>query len=417
MTTLKTLVVAALLLPALALASGYATPDMNPRDLGMADSLVAAQRDAAATMKNPAALAKIEGFNLSAALAGLNSDNSWTAPNHFATNSTLFRPTPPYAVFAGYGSTFKEHRWGVGVGSTIPFGGNQYWPTDWGNLPGEPAAGAYRILTVDRRIYGVYLTGGVEVFPWLRIGGGPIWYRTTEYLKQKASYAPISTTPGNAEIGAAGDMFTYDVSAEVDIPKLPLTFGIDYKHQAVMTLKGRAHFTNVPTVLLPTLADQDATHPLTLPNQLNVGLAYRPLKSWLFTFTYTLDRWSVYTADVFTGSIGSPPLVITVPRNYRDANLFRFGTEWQVSPKLELRFGFHHDSSGYRSTTLSPTLPDAPNWVVAGGASWAFTPTLSVSGAYYHAFYDTVTASGPDAFPGSYTPRADILSVGVTWKI
>ncbi|HVI96940.1 MAG TPA: outer membrane protein transport protein [Anaeromyxobacter sp.] len=417
MTALKTLVVTALLLPTLALASGYAVPDMTPRDLGMADSLVAAQRDAAATMKNPAALAKLEGINLSLAIAALNSDNSWVAPNNFATNSTLFRPTPPYAVYAAYGSTFKDHRWGVGLGSTVAFGGNQYWPNGWGNLPGFPSAGSYQVLTVDRRIYGIYLTGGVEILPWLRIGGGPIWYRTTEYLKQATSYQPISATPGIAEIGAAGDMFTYDVSAEVDIPKLPLTLGIDYKSQAVMTLKGNANFTNVPTILEPTLANQEATHPLTLPNQFNVGIAYRPLKEWLFTFTYTLDRWVVYKADVFTGTFGSPPLVITVPRHYANANLYRFGTEWQALPKLELRFGFHHDSSGYNAKTLSPSLPDAPNWVVAGGASWAFTPTLSLTGAYYHAFYATVTAQGPDAFPGSYTPRADILSLGVTWKL
>ncbi len=415
----KTALGLALLLPSLALASGYAVPDINPRDLGMADSLVAAQRDAAATMKNPSALAKIDGINLSLALSALNSDNAWTAPNDFSANATLFRPTPPYAVYAAFGSTFKDHRWGVGIGSTIPFGGNQYWPTEWGNLPGFPSAGAYRIQTVDRRIYGVYLTGGVEVLPWLRIGGGPIWYRTTEYLKQKASYAPISSTPGEAEIGAAGDMFTYDVSAEIDVPKLPfpVTLGVDYKHQAVMDLKGRAHFTNVPTVLEPTLADQDATHPLTLPNQLNVGLACRPLKKWLFTFTYTLDRWSVYKADVFTGTLGSPPVVITVPRDYSNANLFRFGAEWQATSELELRGGFHYDTSGYNAATLSPTLPDAPNWVVAVGATWAFTPTLAVNGAFYHVFYDKVTATGPDAFPGSYEPKADILSVGVTWRL
>jgi long-chain fatty acid transport protein len=368
-------------------------------------------------MKNPAALAKLDGINLSLSISALNSDNSWTAPENFSHNSTLFRPVPPYGVYAAYGSSYRDHRWGVGLGSTITFGGNQYWPTDWGNLPGFPSAGAERVLIVDRRVYGIFLTGAVEVFPWLRIGGGPIWYRTTEHLTQKTSYAPISATPGEAEIGAAGDMFTYDVSAEVDIPDVPLTFGIDYKHQTVMTLNGRAHFTNVPPTLLPTLADQDATHPLTLPNQLNVGLAYRPWKEWLFTFTYTLDRWSVYKEDVFTGSIGSPPLVITVPRNYHDANLFRLGAEWQVTPKLELRGGFHHDSSGYNASTLSPTLPDAPNWVVAAGATWHFSPTFALNGAFYHAIYDTVTATGPNAFPGSYEPRADILSVGVTWRL
>ncbi len=419
MRTLKTLAAAALLLPALARASGYAVPDVNPRDLATADSLVAAQRDAAATMKNPSALSKLDGVNLSLAVSLLNSDNKWTAPDDFSSNATQFKPVPPPALYAAYGSTVSDHRYGVGVGMTIPFGGNQHWPTDWGDLPNFQSAGAYRILTVDRKIYAFYLTAGVELLPGLRLGGGPIYFRTTEYLKQKASYAPISATPGEAEIATSGGAFSYDVSGEYDIPGLPvpLTLGVDYKHKATQDLKGKAHFTNVPTTLEPTLADQDATHSLTIPNQLNVGLACRPVKPLLVTFAWTLDRWVVYDADVFAGTIGNPPLTISVPRNYHNAYLYRLGVEWQAMPKLELRAGIHRDTSGYRSDTLSPTLPDAPNWVTAVGASWALTPTLAVNGAFYHAFYDKVTATGPNAFPGSYEPRADLLAVGLTWRL
>ncbi len=413
----KTFLAFSLLAPAVALASGYAVPDTNPRDLAMADSVVAAQRDAAATMKNPAALSRLDGLNIALALAAINSDNAWTAPGGTPTNATLFRPTPPPVAFAAYGTRLLDRRVGIGAGFMVPFGGNNYWPTDWGSLPGEPAAGAYRILTVDRRVYAFYLTAGVELIPGVRIGGGPIYYRTTEYLKQKASYAPISSTPGEAEIGTAGGAFTYDIAGEVDVPGLPLTFGVDYKHKATQDLKGRAHFTNVPTLLEPTLTDQDATHPLTLPNQLNMGLAYRPAKPLLFTFTLTLDRWIVYDADVFSGTVGSPPLVITVPRDYRNAWLYRFGAEWQATNRLELRGGFHRDTSGYRSTTLSPTLPDASNWAVSVGASYALTPTLAVNGAFYHVFFDKVTATGPDALPGSYVPKADIAAIGITWRL
>lgn len=417
MRTPKLLAAAALLVPTLALASGYAVPDVNPRDLAMADSVVAAQRDAAATMKNPAALSRLDGLNLDLALTVINSDNAWTAPGGTASNATLFRPTPTPVAFAAYGTRLLDRRVGVGLGMMVPFGGHNFWPDNWGNLPDFPSAGAYRILTVDRRVYAVYLTAGVELLPGVRIGGGPIYYRTTEYLKQKASYAPISTTPGVAEIGTAGDAFSYDVAAEVDVPGLPLTLGIDYKHKASATLKGRAHFTDVPTALEPTLADQDARHPLTIPNLLSAGLAYRATKTLLLTFSYTLDRWVVYGEDVFSGTIGSPPLVITVPRNYRSASLFRFGVEWQVTDRLELRGGLHRDTSGYRSSTISPTLPDSSNTVLAAGASYAFTPRFALNGAFFHAFYDKVTATGSAAFPGTYDPKADILSIGFTWRL
>jgi len=56
MNAFKTILVLALLAPSLALASGFEVINVNPRDLGISASGVAAQRDAAATFQNPAAL-------------------------------------------------------------------------------------------------------------------------------------------------------------------------------------------------------------------------------------------------------------------------------------------------------------------------------------------------------------------------
>jgi len=64
----KYLLAPALLLPGLALANGYNAPNTNTRDLGLADSARAAQFSAAAAYANPAALAGLEGLNLSLAI-------------------------------------------------------------------------------------------------------------------------------------------------------------------------------------------------------------------------------------------------------------------------------------------------------------------------------------------------------------
>jgi len=407
MRTPKILAAAALLLPALALGNGYSVPNVSPRDLALAGSTIASQRDAGATFMTPAALSRLDGLNLSLAVSALDLEATWTGPG--GSNSMLFRPAPPVGLFAAYGTTLKERRVGVGFGMTVPFGGNVHWPEGWGD-----GLGPFRVLEVTRRTYGFYLTGGIEVLPWLRLGGGPIYYRTTEYLKQATSYTPVSATPGEGELGAAGGAFSYDVAAEVDVPGLPLSFALDYKHKGKQTLEGRAHFTNVPPALEVNLADQDASHVLTIPNVLALGVAFRPVAPLNLTFAYTFDRYRVYEEDRFIGALGAE---VIVPRHYRNGYTLRLGAEWQALKQLEVRAGLQRDVSGYESTTLSPSLPDASSWGFTAGAGWAFTPSLAVNAGLFLAVMDTVTASGPEAFPGSYDIHAVIASLGLVWQL
>jgi long-subunit fatty acid transport protein len=42
---------------------------------------------------------------------------------------------------------------------------------------------------------------------------------------------------------------------------------------------------------------------------------------------------------------------------------------------------------------------------------------LSVDAAYQYAKFDKVTASGTEAFPGSYETTAHLVSVGFTWRL
>src|SRR5207249_2585080 len=165
--------------------------------------------------------------------------------------------------------------------------------------------GLNEILSVDRQLFGLYLTGGVQVLPELRVRGGLVYSRSTEYLTQGLN---ILSSQGQIDLATAGGVLSYDVSAEVTpLRDLPLTVAIDYKHQGVQKLTGHAHAEGLPLALQPRLLDQGVTHVLTYPNQLNAG--------------------------------------------------------------------------------------------------------------YFHAFYDTTTAVGPEAFPGTYETHTNIYALNITWKM
>lgn len=400
--TIRIALLAVLATPALVRASGYESTNVNPRDMGLASSTVAAQQDAAATFQNPAALSRLRGLNLSLAGAALSLKSKWRAtPGSGLTGTaeTKDQIAPPVALYAAYGTELAGRGLGIGMGFTVVGGTPVKWDENW--------QGRGRIIEVNRRIYGFYLNGGYEVLPWLRLGGGAIWYQGTQYLKQGIQPFPDAY----AELSTKGGALSYQLSAEVK-PFENLTLGFDYKHKGTMKETGDAHFQVPPALAGPGTQDQGAREHLTFPNRIDTGFAWRIAKPLLMTMQYSWSRWVVYEEDRFIGDQG---LTVVVPRDYRNGNVLRGGLEWTTTDQLTLRAGLLYDWSGLRTDTLSPTLPDSNTMGYSGGASWNFSPDLGVHGAFLWADRHRVTATG-SAFPGSYKTEVWIASVGVTWR-
>jgi len=405
MRTPKTLALLAVLFPAHALASAYDVPNASARDLSMAASAVAAQVDAAATFANPAALARLQGWSLALSGAGILRSTDWRDPAGTLsppTSSTETKLSTPVSLFGSYGFDLAGYRAGVGFGMANPAGSAVSWPEDW--------AGRGRIINVDRKVFGFYLNGGFEVFDWLRLGGGAIYYYADQYLKQGVQPIPDAF----AELSAKGGGFSFAAAAEVGpFGGLPLTGAVAVKYRATMKLEGDAHF-QVPPALQPSVQDQGVKQDLDYPTQIDVGLSYRIVPKLLLTAGFTYTVWSIYDEDRFVGSKG---LTVVVPRNYDDGQTYRLGLEWETTPALTLRAGVLRDVSGLNTDYYSPTLPDASSWVGAGGLGYRITPSFTANGTVYYAKRDQVTATGTTALPGVYDTNVWIFSLGVSWRM
>lgn len=425
----KTILVALSLLPALAQASGYSLPNTNPRDLSLAASAVAAQGDSGAAFAMPAALARQSGLSARLSLGFLNIFNVWNDPTGAVPDEEMdlkFTALPSLSVsYGGKLAALGGRGWGVGLG-VEPFGGGAvFWPEGW--------EGRYRIVTVDRKVFSVVLTAGIEVLPMLRIGGGLVYYHTLEEFTQNlcVSCFGIAGAPdATATLELSGGAFTYDVSAEVDpIPGVPLRIAVDYKHKAKQTPDGDVRWSGVPApvaALNPILRDQDVEQVLTVPNVLNVGIAYRVVKPLNLTFTYTFDRWIVYGDDRFVGS--EPGAELTVGRAYRNGYTLRAGGEYDLNPKVQLRVGVQRDVSGLEESEYSPTLPDSSSWAFTAGAGYRFGKGFSVDAGLFYAIMDEVTSTNNGSEPslgsplptgtfrGTYDIAALIYGVSVGWS-
>ncbi len=400
---------AALLVPATAFAGGYVVPNTNPRDLGLADSAVAAQNSAAATVKNPSALAGQEGFDISVSGSLIDLESTWNdsfglSPKKNDSASLATRPAYPPTLFASYGGKYNDMGFGVGVGFSVPGGGQVYWPGGW--------TGATAVTTVDRRIYGIYAMVAVQPIKQIKLGGGLVYYRGTEHLTQDVNF--VGQT-GGAELGTAGGAPSFDLSAELTpVADLPLTFGFDYKHQAAVNFTGFAHFDNAPPSLRPSALDQPVSHALTIPNQFNAGVAFRPIAPLLVSAGFTFERFVVYREDAFLGTLGTS---VIVPRDYHNGQTYRLGAEYTVLPALKVRAGVLRDVSPTNTDRLNPSIPDASSTAVTVGASFNLTPNLELSAAYFFDKEDTTTTTSADTFQGSYDTHSNIISVGLAYRL
>lgn len=394
----------ALLVPAAALANGYDVPNVAPRDMAMGSSAVAAPSDAGAAYSNPAAMARLgPGLNLSFAGSVLILNTSWSDTSGTlspSTAKTKFKPVPPVALFATYGFKVGQYDAAVGAGMNVVAGGNVFWDDQW--------AGRGRIITVDRKIYGGYLSGSFALSQYVRLGAQAIYYYGTEYLKQGIQPYPDAYGELATKGGALAPGFSVDIT-----PNDRFSLAFDYKHLGTMKLKGDGNFV-VPPALAGSAQDQGVTHELTYPSVLNVAVAYRATPQLLLTFTTTYNWYEVYKEDRFVGDKGAD---IQVPRHYGNGATFRAGAEYDVNAALQVRVGLERDQSGLNTDYYSPTLPDSNAWVVAGGFGYRLSPALQVSAAVFYAKLDSVTATGTVAMPGTFKSDVWIGSVGASWAL
>jgi long-chain fatty acid transport protein len=308
-------------------------------------------------------------------------------------------------MFGAYGMKVGGRNLVFGFGVGTPGGGQMVWEDEW--------QGRGRIITNERRILGGYLNAGYEVAPWLRLGGGLIYYYGIQYLKQGIEpFSPAYGEEAFGELSTTGGGLSFQLSGDVQATE-KLRIGLDFKYQATISMEGDGHFQVPPSLAGPATQDQGVSQDLPFPTQIALGISYQVSKPVLLTLQGNYAGFHVYEEDRFEGDKG---LVLTVPRDYDDGYTIRGGVEWTVNPRFELRFGLMYDMSGLSTDTLSPTLPDSDTLGVATGFTYRFSPAFGLSWALFYGDRAEQTATGSTAFPGSYKTDVWISSIGFTYR-
>jgi long-chain fatty acid transport protein len=403
---MRTLIIAVTILaPAAASAGGYLVPSAAPREVGLGQAATAAQEGPEAVFLNTAALAGQDGVAAGFGGEVLNNRTDWSDPALGSASQS--ETNTPVGVAVSYGAKLDGGMaWGAGVGFGVPAGGSLNWPKGW---PGQES-----IQTVKQQVFGFGGGAAFQPLPFLRVGATYVRFQATEELHQKINFLDHFADAGLAMSGGAN---SFGLAAEVKVPQVPLAFGVTYSHKAEIQLEGDAHFVDVPPAFQTLLHDQGVTEKMVIPSVFTIGAAYEAMPGLKLMGNYEWEGWSIYHSDVFVGAGGG--FTVTVPRNYKNAHVIRAAGEYAKLPfmqELTLRAGVLRSISDQPKDTISPSLTDASSWAVSLGAGYNLMPNVRVDVGYQHAFFDKVTATGEEAFPGSYSTAVDIFSVGIGWR-
>lgn len=402
---MRKLILATSLIAPTASAGGYVIPQENARDLALSSAAVADQTGPEALFLNTAELAGQDGLAISASGEILVNRTTWTDPSLGSSTLIPQYNTPPSGQIS-FGKHFnKDMAIGIGLGADVPAGGSLTWPNGW--------QGQDYIQTVKQQIFRIGAGVGFQPLPYVKIGASYLRYQATEELHQSLNFLDHE---GDGGIGLSGGANGWGVSLGLHAPNnIPLSIGVNYTSSGALDLSGDAHFTAVPPAFTPLIHDQTVTEKLKVPNALQIGAAYAVQPNITLMAQYSWENWSVYHSDTFVGGDG---FMVTVPRNYNSAHIYRGALEWQLSglPALTMRFGGVRSISSQPSDTVAPSLTDGNSWAGSIGAGYNIVPSFRIDFGYQHAWFDRVTATGMDAFAGSYSTHVDIFTLGIAWR-
>lgn len=406
--------------PVAGAAQGFSVNELDVCAMGRGGVAAASPcGNGSAMWYNPAALATLTGTHLTAAGVLIVPHGGFT-DDLFATKTDM--PGQSYPVPNGYLTHHVSERLSVGVGVFAPYGLGTKWPVDFlGRFDG------YK--TQLKSIY-VQPTVAYQVTDWLSLGLGVAYIHSTVELHQHAdlSQFPLPTDPNNplppgttfgqigipaftdfadADLRASGNGVAFNGGLQVKVTDR-LTLGGHFLTRKRIKYTGDVVFTQIPTNLViapgttplnPTtplpldlalagqflrdsaLSDGTASTEITLPDQGQVGLAYRVTDRWTVMADYQQIVWGWFNSLVIDFDNPRTP---DRPQyeGYKDSHAVRLGVEYHAGGTTTVRAGYLYHGAAAPDQTVTPLLPEGPRNEFTLGVTARLTPGLTLDAAY-----------------------------------
>lgn len=244
---------------------------------------------------------------------------------------------------------------------------------------------------------------------------------------QKMAYTQLPAALGGAyaELGslgadATGVGYGYNFGLQWK-PLKNLSFGAAYRSEIKLDLEGDANYLATtatgqnPALGLARKLKTAASTDITLPDELTLGVAWKPIEKVTLEFDATRTGWSSY--NKLELKFGPAMAVFNNKpdaKNWEDVWAYRFGVQYAATKNLDLRAGYAYDNSPTPDSTLSPELPDADrhNFSIGTGLHNEYG-SLDLAYMWVH-WLDRTVANAKES--GTFKSDAHIFAAAVTYR-
>jgi len=423
-----------------AYAGGFMVGEMATRSASMGSAFTAVSDDASAAWHNPAGVAFTKGSQVM-----VGGDIILTS-NKFSSNTSTKGPGGApitNAANAKDGTFFIPHAYltyqddssklGGALSINSPFGLETEWPTT------AAFSGKNTFSRLNMVMFNPSLVYKISDQLSVAVGADYVYMQKVDLNNTIQSLSGNGDGfGGNASLFYKGDSFN---------------FGVNYRSKIKIDVKGTA--TAVAGSALAGApfgaTSSSATTSVTLPDQLNVGVAFMPDEQWLLSADVDWVNWKTfdsiniaYGSGAYRGAVGGLTVAAgggglaaigaaiaaqagstVLPQNWKATVDIRLGAEWKYNPQMRARFGYVFSPSPINDADFNPAIPGNDRHLFSVGYGYDVTPETTVDLGYAYVYIkdrnQTQSPATPVGAPntvknGNYKGNAHILMASLNYK-
>ncbi|MDH7514522.1 MAG: outer membrane protein transport protein [Bacteroidota bacterium] len=401
-------------------AGGFQLNEHGARSMAQAGAFCARASDPSALFFNPAGLSFQRGTTIMAGATFIAPRYIFYGPINLTRNDEwemkrqVFFPPNIYVTNTWNDGLLKGL--GVGIGLVTPYGLGTKWDDEW--------IGKSITRQVDLQTYYIMPTVSYAVNDALAIGVGANLVLSRVMLSRAVTTFDPSMS---LELDGTGKpAFSWNAGILVH-PLENLSLGFTYRARTDVDFDGTADF-HPPASLASLFPGGDVRTSIAMPATWFAGVAWTPTENLQVEFDVQGIGWSAYdklTIDFVNDATVNPTVKqsdAVMPKNYKDAFIFRFGAEYAI-PLLGItvRGGYFYDLNPVPDEHLEPILPDANRHGLCIGFGMNVLPNVTLDFAYNDLLFQertTTKTTYPDgvALDGTYRGNAQLVGVDITYR-
>ncbi len=377
-------------------AAGFMLPESSAAGIGTSNALVANPEETGAYAYNPAAMGFHDTSSIAVGTYIINPSFSVDT----ATGSHESQGAEWTAVPMIQGALKLNEQWRLGFGVTTPFGLETRWQD--GTFP---AVSGTRALSVPSSLNpNVPLkhptSSKLEILDFSPTAA----YKVNDNLSLSAGLdlywaksAKLASTAG--AVSGDGEGLGFDLGALYR--QGPWSFGAAFRSAATLGLEGDFTPNSDTLVALGLLSRaQTAELDVDLPWRLQLGARYAFNQQLAVELDVTRTGWSEFN-DLKITSKRTGAVIFSDQNDWDDANAYRLGATYQVSPQTQLRFGYTYDETGQGDDHFSARVPDNDRHLFSIGVAQKLGQGLTLEAAYMYVMGEDRDYSSSTKYTGS----------------